>query len=55
MRQRIYNEAPAVAFAVRVQRKHQDTIKAVATRLGVSEVEAKRLIVDAGLKALQAA
>ena len=55
MKQRIYPDAPTIAFAVRVQHNHGAKVKELAGQLGVSEVEAKRLIVDAGLKALQAA
>lgn len=55
MKKRIYPDAPTITFSVRVQNKHGAEVKALAGRLGVSEVEAKRLIVDAGLKALQAA
>lgn len=52
--QRIYREARTVPFTVRVHEKRGSEIKRLATRLGVSEVEAS-LIVETGLKALQAA
>jgi hypothetical protein len=53
---RIYEDCPdTYAFSVRVHRKATNSIEQLATRLGVSPVEAKRLIVETGLKALQAA
>jgi hypothetical protein len=56
MAKRIYKDCPdTYPFAVRVHRKATNGIAEVAARLGVSTVEAKRLIVETGLKALQAA
>ena len=54
-RKRLYKDAPMVSFVVRVQEKYEHGVKRVASRLGVSEIEAKRAIVDAGINALMAA
>lgn len=52
MRKRIYPDAPTVAFAVRIQQKYAAKVKVLADRLGMSEVEVKRLVVAEGLEAL---
>ena len=52
---RIYPDAPTVPFMVRVHEKQGAGVKRLAQRLGVSEIEAKRQIVEAGLEALQVA
>ena len=54
MRKLFYSE-PMVHFNVRVQRKDSDKVKEVAERLGISEIEARREIISAGIKILTGA
>jgi hypothetical protein len=53
-RKRIYETGDTVPFSVRVHEKHSGITKRIAARLGVSETQAKRLIVEAGAAALEA-
>lgn len=54
MSKRIYRDSLTIPFAVRVRQKHGDKVKSLANQLGISEVQVKRMIVEAGVKALEA-
>lgn len=51
----IYPGFNTIPFAVRVHQKHGAAVARLAARLGCSVPEAKRLIVETGLTALQVA
>jgi hypothetical protein len=56
MAKRLYKDCPDThVFAVRVHQKRENEVKAIAGRLGTSPAEVRRMIVETGLKALQAA
>ena len=52
---RLYKDGKTCPFSVRVHEQEAAKVARLAQRLGISEVEAKREIFSAGLKALQAA
>jgi hypothetical protein len=53
-RQRIFSDAPAVPFYVRVHPSTEETIKGLAERYGVGTTEMMRMVVDAGVELLLA-
>jgi hypothetical protein len=56
MAKRLYKDCPDThVFSVRIHRKRANEVKEVAERLGTSNAEVQRMIVETGLKALQAA